>query len=67
MKDVEAGFVDAMQAGVIAGYKMDDVAVTLTGGSYNEATSIGMAYRIAANMAFKEGARKAAPALWSRS
>ncbi len=63
IKDVEAGLVDAMQAGVIAGYKMDDVAVSLTGGSYIEATSIPMAYRIAANTAFKEGARKAGPAL----
>ena len=43
IKDVEAGLSDAMQAGVIAGYKMDDVTVTLTGGSYDEATSIGMA------------------------
>ncbi|HOD13486.1 MAG TPA: elongation factor G [Spirochaetota bacterium] len=63
LKDVEAGFSDAMQAGVIAGYKMDDITVTLTGGSFDEASSIGMAYRIAANMALKEGARKAAPAL----
>ncbi len=63
IKDVEAGLGDAMQAGVIAGYKMDDVAVSLIGGSYNEAASISVAYRIAANTAFKEGARKAGPAL----
>ncbi len=63
IKDVEAGLADAMQAGVIAGYKMDDVAVSLIGGSFNETTSIPMAYRIAANTAFKEGARKAGPAL----
>ncbi len=63
LKDVEAGFTDAMQAGVIAGYKMDDIAVSLTGGSYDEASSNGMAYRIAANMSLKEGARKAVPAL----
>jgi elongation factor G len=63
LKDVEAGFTDAMQAGVIAGYKMDDITVALTGGSYNEATSIGTAYRIAANIAMKEGARKASPTL----
>ncbi|MBP7738013.1 MAG: elongation factor G [Spirochaetes bacterium] len=63
IKDVEAGLGDAMQAGVIAGYKMDDVAVSLIGGSYNETASIPMAYRIAANNAFKEGARKAGPAL----
>jgi elongation factor G len=63
IKDVEAGLTDAMQAGVIAGYKMDDVTVSLISGSYNEITSVNMAYRIAANIAFKEGARKAAPAL----
>lgn len=63
IKDVEAGLADAMQAGVIAGYKMDDVAASLIGGSYNEAASVPTAYRIAANTAFKEGARKAGPAL----
>jgi elongation factor G len=60
---VEAGVNDAMQAGVIAGYKMDDVKVSLTGGSYNELASVDMAYRIAANIAFKDGARKANPTL----
>ena len=63
IKDAEAGLVDAMQAGVIAGYKMDDVTVSLIGGSYNELTSVNMAYRIAANIAFKDGARKASPTL----
>ena len=63
INDVEAGFNDAMQAGVIAGYKMDDIAVALTGGSYDEAASLGTAYRIAASMAMKEGARKASPTL----
>jgi elongation factor G len=63
IKDVEAGLTDAMQAGVIAGYKMDDVTVSLIGGSYSELTSVSMAYRIAANMAFKDGARKALPTL----
>ena len=63
IKDIEAGLADAMQAGVIAGYKMDDVTVALIGGSFNEAASIGTAYRIAANIALKEGARKAGPAL----
>jgi elongation factor G len=63
IKDTEAGLVDAMQAGVLAGYKMDDVTVTLVGGSHNELTSVSMAYRIAANIAFKDGARKASPTL----
>jgi elongation factor G len=63
IKDIQSGLEDAMQAGIIAGYKMDDVAAALTGGSYNENSSAGTAYRIAANIALKEGARKAAPAL----
>jgi elongation factor G len=63
IKDIEAGLSDAMQAGIIAGYKMDDITAALTGGSYNENTSVNMAYRIAANVALKEGARKAGPAL----
>jgi len=67
VKDAEAGLVDAMQAGVLAGYKMDDVTVSLVGGSYNELTSVSMAYRIAANIAFKDGARKALRRSWSRS
>jgi len=63
IKDIEAGLSDAMQAGIIAGYKMDDITAALTGGSYNENASVNMAYRIAANVALKEGARKAGPAL----
>jgi elongation factor G len=63
IKDVQAGLSDAMESGVIAGYRMADVTVSLTGGSYDEATSINMGYRIAANIALKEGARKAAPTL----
>jgi elongation factor G len=63
IKDAEAGLADAMQAGVLAGYKMDDVTVSLVGGSHNELTSVSTAYRIAANIAFKEGARKASPTL----
>jgi len=60
---IRAGLEDAMQAGVVAGYEMTDVAVALTGGSWNESTSVDTAYRIAANMALKDGARKALPAL----
>ncbi len=55
---IEEGVKDAMMAGVIAGYEMVDIKTTLIGGSYNESTSVDTAYRIAANMAFKEGARK---------
>lgn len=63
LKDIEAGLSDAMESGVIAGYRMADVTVTLTGGSYDETTSIGMGYRIAAGTALREGARKASPTL----
>ncbi|MBN1495224.1 MAG: elongation factor G [Spirochaetes bacterium] len=63
IKDVEAGLSDAMESGVIAGYRMADITVTLTGGSFDEATSIGIGYRIAAGSALKEGARKASPSL----
>ncbi|MCP4137145.1 MAG: elongation factor G [bacterium] len=63
IKDVEAGLRDAMEAGVIAGYKMDDIEVSLIGGAYRENDSIDIAYRIAANMALREGTRKAEPGL----
>ncbi len=61
-KDIEAGITDSMQGGVLAGYRMDDITVTATGGSWND-RSVDTAYRIAANMALKEAARKASPTL----
>jgi len=63
IKDIQAGINDSMQGGVIAGYKMDDVKVRLEGGSFNENSSTDTAYRIAANIAFKEAARQASPTL----
>lgn len=60
---IESGVRDAMEAGVLAGYRMVDIKTTLTGGSYNEADSVDVAYRIAATMAVKDGARKAEPTL----
>ncbi len=60
---IEAGIRDSLESGVIAGYKMDDISVSLIGGSYSVNDSMDMAYRIAANMAVKEGARRASPAL----
>ncbi|HOS41537.1 MAG TPA: elongation factor G [Spirochaetota bacterium] len=53
------GLKDGMASGVIAGYEMVDVKVALTGGSYRENDSVDVAYRIAANMALKDGARRA--------
>ncbi len=61
--DVEAGLNDAMQSGVLAGYRMDDIEVELLGGSYNELSSVPSAYRIAAGSALREGVRKASPTL----
>jgi len=63
IKDIEVGFRDSMESGVLAGYKMDDVKAVLTGGSYRENDSTDVAFRIAANMALKEAVRKASPAL----
>ncbi len=63
LRAIEGGLTDSMQGGVIAGYKMDDVMVTLVEARYNELKSTEMAYRIAANMAFKDAVRDANPFL----
>ena len=60
---VDQGIQGAMQSGVIAGYSMVDVKVTLYDGSYHEVDSSEMAFKIAGSMAFKEAARKANPVL----
>ncbi len=56
-----AGFQAAMQNGVLAGYNVVDVKVTLYDGSYHEVDSSEMAFKIAASMCFKEAMRKADP------
>ena len=56
---VDAGIKGAMQAGVLAGYPVVDVKVTLYDGSYHEVDSSEMAFKIAGSMAFKEAMRKA--------
>jgi len=60
---VDKGVQEAMQSGVVAGYPVVDVKVTLYDGSYHEVDSSEMAFKIAASMAFKEGAKKANPVL----
>ncbi|MBN2401721.1 MAG: elongation factor G [Spirochaetes bacterium] len=60
---IEEGVKSAMMAGVIAGYEMVDIKTTLIGGSYNESGSVDAAYRIAANLAVKDGAQKGHPTL----
>ena len=60
---VDQGIQGAMQAGVLAGYNVVDVKVTLYDGSYHEVDSSEMAFKIAASMAFKEAMRKADPVI----
>ena len=60
---VDAGIQSAMQCGVVAGYNVVDVKVTLNDGSYHEVDSSEMAFKIAGSMAFKEAMRKADPVL----
>jgi len=60
---VEAGVKEAMETGVVAGYPMVDIKVTLFDGSYHEVDSSELAFKIAASIAFKEGAKKADPVL----
>ena len=60
---VDAGVQGAMQSGVLAGYNVVDVRVTLYDGSYHEVDSSEMAFKIAASIAFKEGMKKADPVI----
>ena len=60
---VDAGIQGAMQSGILAGYPVVDVKVSLYDGSYHEVDSSEMAFKIAASMAFKEGMKKADPVL----
>ncbi len=60
---VDKGIQEAMENGVLAGYPVVDVKVTLYDGSYHEVDSSEMAFKIAGSMGFKEGAKKADPVL----
>ena len=60
---VDKGIKEQMENGVIAGYPVVDVKVTLYDGSYHEVDSSEMAFKIAGSMGFKEGAKKAKPVL----
>ncbi|MFG7940691.1 elongation factor G [Streptomyces cacaoi] len=60
---VDAGCQEAMEFGVLAGYPLTGVRVTLLDGQYHDVDSSEMAFKIAGSMAFKEAARKASPAL----
>ena len=60
---IDEGIREAMQSGPLAGYQTVDIGVELFDGSYHEVDSSEMAFKIAASMAFREGARKAKPIL----
>ena len=60
---IEDGVREAMEAGILAGFPVTDVSVTLTDGSYDEEDSTPIAFKIAGSLAFKEAAAKASPIL----
>ena len=60
---IEAGVKEAMENGVVAGYPMVDIGVTVYDGSFHEVDSSEMAFKIAGSMGFKAGAEKASPVL----
>jgi len=63
ISSVEAGVKEAMGSGVLAGYPLVDIKVTLFDGSYHEVDSSEMAFKIAGSMALKNGVQKGAPVL----
>jgi elongation factor G len=60
---IEVGVKEAMETGLLAGYPMVDIRVTLTDGSYHEVDSSELAFRMAGSMAFKDAVRKGRPVL----
>ena len=63
ISSIDQGIQGAMQSGILAGYNVVDVKVTLYDGSYHEVDSSEMAFKIAGSMAFKEACQKAGPTL----
>ncbi len=63
IKPIDQGVQGALEQGILAGFPMVDVKVTLIDGSYHEVDSNEMAFRFAGSIAFKDAARKAAPVL----
>jgi elongation factor G len=63
IKPIDQGVRGAMEIGILAGYPLVDVKVTLYDGSYHEVDSNEMAFKFAGSIAFKEAARKASPVL----
>jgi len=63
IKPTEAGIKEALEGGILAGFPMSDVRVTLYDGSYHEVDSSEMAFKVAGSLAIKEAVRKAKPVL----
>ena len=63
IKSVEEGIRGAMTTGVLAGYPVDDIGITLYDGSYHDVDSSEIAFKIAGSMAFKDAAKRAKPVL----
>ena len=63
IKPTEAGIKEALEGGILAGYPMSDVKVTLYDGSYHDVDSSEMAFKVAGSLAIKEAVRKAKPVL----
>ena len=63
IKPIEQGIREALHTGVLAGYEVKDVKVTLYDGSYHDVDSSELAFKIAGSMAFKDGCKRASPAL----
>jgi elongation factor G len=63
VRSVKDGVVQAMEGGVLSGYPLQDIKVTLVDGSYHEVDSSEIAFKIAGSLAFKDGAKKGEPVL----
>jgi elongation factor G len=63
IRPTERGIREAMESGILAGYPMVDIKVSLIDGTYHEVDSSEMAFKIAGSLAFKEGAQRARPVI----
>ncbi len=63
ISSIDGGIQEAMEAGILAGFPVVDVAVTLVDGSYHDVDSSEMAFKVAGSMAFKEASKRAKPVL----
>jgi elongation factor G len=63
ISSIDAGIREAMEAGVLAGFPVVDIKVTLVDGSYHDVDSSEMAFKVAGSMAFKEASKRAKPVL----